>query len=356
MSFTPETLLRQWQTLRLIPRHPRKTTASDLCSKLTEEGFSVGKRTIERDLQSLALIFPLVSDESSKPYGWSWQKDAPSFDLPGLANSQAVTLLLAREHLRTLLPASALTQLQGLFAVAEQRLGALEGHVGIATWLDKIRVIPPTQPLLAPQVDEAVQSTLHESLILNKQCNVNYQRREKTEGDSYPVHPLGLVQRGQILYLVCSIKTYPDIRLLALHRIQQAEMLDIPVSPPVGFDLDTYLGSGALGWFPKDTIQLDALFTAEVAAHLVETPIAVGQRLHATPDGRVRLTATVRETLQLRWWLQGFGAAVEVIAPLDLRQALFDSAKQLVQRYEASDAINSEVSRNLPIAHQPECR
>lgn len=133
-------------------------------------------------------------------------------------------------------------------------------------------------------------------------------------------------------------------------------MLDIPVSPPAGFDLDSYLGSGALGWFPKETIQLDALFTAEVAAHLVETPLAAGQRLHATPDGRVRLIATVRETLQLRWWLQGFGAAVEVIAPLELRQALFDSAKQLVQRYEASDATNSEASCDPPITHQSECR
>lgn len=150
MSFTPETLLRQWQTLRLIPRYPRKATASDLCSKLAESGFAVGKRTVERDLQSLARIFPLLSDERSKPYGWSWQKDVSAFDLPALSTGQAVTLLLARDHLRTLLPVSALDQLQGYFGLAEQTLSALQGHVGIAAWLDKVRVISPTQPLLPP--------------------------------------------------------------------------------------------------------------------------------------------------------------------------------------------------------------
>lgn len=225
MSFTPETLLRQWQTLRMIPRHPRKITATVLCASLNGDGFAVGKRTVERDLQSLAMIFPLVSDERSKPFGWSWQKDAPAFDLPGISNSEAITLLLAREHLRTLLPASTIAQLQPYFALAEQKLTALEQHSGIAGWQHKVRVIPPTQPLLAPQIDEAVQAALHEALLNERLCSITYQKREATEAETYPVHALGLVQRGQMLYLVCTIKTYPHIRLLALHRILAAELL-----------------------------------------------------------------------------------------------------------------------------------
>jgi len=342
MSFTPDTLRRQWQTLRLIPRHPRRITATDLHQKLTDEGISVGKRTIERDLQSLAYIFPITSDERSKPFGWSWQKDAASFDLPGLTNSQAITLLLAREHLSTLLPVSALTQLHGFFELAEQTIDANEGQVGIASWMNKVRVIPPTQPLLSPQVNESMQSVLHESLIFNKQCLVIYQSREQPTADNYPVHPLGIVQRGQILYLVCSIKNYPDVRLLALHRIQYAEMLDASVITPNGFNLDAYIESDALGWFPKDSIQLEAFFNADIAIHLAETPLAIGQALQKMPDGRVRLTVTVRETMQLRWWLQGFGPGVEVVSPITLRNQISDAAHQMVQLYRTSDAIESQ--------------
>lgn len=333
MSFTPETLLRQWQTLRMIPRHPRKVTATLLCASLNADGFAVGKRTVERDLQSLASIFPLVSDERSRPFGWSWQKDAPAFDLPGISNSEAITLLLSREHLRNLLPASTIAQLQPYFALAEQKLTALEQHSGIAGWQHKVRVIPASQPLLAPKIDETVQATLHEALLNERQCHIKYQKREASKAESYPVHALGLVQRGQVLYLVCTIKTYPQIRILALHRILAAELLEESISIPADFDLDAYIASGALGWFPKDTIRLKAIFTAEVAAHLYETPLSEDQSMTELPDGRIQLTATVLETLQLRWWLQGFGEAVEVVKPVQLRRQITEGVQHLAACY-----------------------
>jgi predicted DNA-binding transcriptional regulator YafY len=345
MSFTPETLLRQWQTLRMIPRHPRKITAAELCANLNGDGFTVGKRTVERDLQSLATIFPLVSDERSKPYGWGWQKDAPAFDLPGISNSEAITLLLAREHLRFLLPASTIAQLQPYFALAEQKLSALEQHSGIAGWQHKVRVIAPTQPLLAPKIDEAVQATLYEALLRDRQCNITYQKREATEAESYPVHALGLVQRGQVLYLVCTIKTYPHIRLLALHRILAAELLSEVISSPADFDLDAYIASGALGWFPQETIHLKAIFNAEVAAHLYETPLSEDQAMMQLPDGRIQLTAVVQETLQLRWWLQGFGDAVEVLKPLHLRKQIAENAHRLADRYGKYIGSNYLISK-----------
>jgi predicted DNA-binding transcriptional regulator YafY len=337
MSFTPETLLRQWQTLRMIPRSPAKVTATELCANLKNDGFTVGKRTIERDLQSLSTIFPIVSDERSKPYGWSWRKDVAAFDLPGLSNSEAVTLLLAREHLRNLLPASAVGQLQPYFALAEQKLSALEPTSGMAGWQQKVRVISATQPLLAPKIDEAVQVNLHEALLHNKQCQITYLKREAVESESYPVHPLGLVQRGQVIYLVCTIKTYAQIRLLALHRMLNVELLDTSIAPPADFNLDDYIASGALGWLPKSNIHLTAIFSAEVVVHLYETPLSEDQTLLQLSDGRIQLTARVKETQQLRWWLQGFGDAVEVVHPVSLRREIAGSAQRVAQQYAKSD-------------------
>lgn len=317
----------------MIPRHPRKVTASVLCASLNADGFVVGKRTVERDLQSLATIFPLVSDERSKPFGWSWQKDAPAFDLPGISNSEAITLLLSREHLRNLLPASTIAQLQPYFALAKQKLSALEEHSGIAGWQHKVRVIPATQPLVPPKIDEVVQATLHEALLSERQCHITYQKRESTKAESYPVHSLGLVQRGQVLYLVCTIKTYPQVRILALHRILAADLLEEAISSPADFDLDAYIASGAFGWFQKESIRLKAIFTAEVAAHLYETPLSEDQTMTELPDGRIQLTATVLETLQLRWWLQGFGDAVEVVKPVQLRRQIAEGVQRLAECY-----------------------
>ena len=93
------TLQRQWRLLRLLPRYPTKLTASDLLNRLEGEGFETTKRTIERDLMSLSEIFPIFLDDREKPYGWSWQKNAPILDVPGLTAPQALAFALVQRIL-----------------------------------------------------------------------------------------------------------------------------------------------------------------------------------------------------------------------------------------------------------------
>ena len=334
MSFTPETLLRHWQTLRRIPRFPQTVTASEICQHLLNEGFSVGKRTIERDLQALSVVFPLVINDRSKPYGWSWSKDAASFDLPGMSVSESLTVMMAKEHLHSVMPASTLNQMAPYFRQAEQKLDALEGHSSLAGWFDKVRIIPPTQPLLAPQIDEAVISTLQEALLQDSQCAVSYQRKTGGSVDEYPVNPLGLVQRGVMLYLVCTIKTYSDLRILVVHRVQSAVMLDTPVIRPEGFSLDTYLATGAFGWLSNVTVKFEGLFTSEAGGHLYETPLSADQIITVQEDGRLKVNATIQQNHQLVWWLLGFGADVVVTAPVDLRKLIAEKHRSAASRYE----------------------
>jgi predicted DNA-binding transcriptional regulator YafY len=333
MSYTPETLLRHWQTLRLLPRFPHKTTAKQIQDALTADGYAVTKRTIERDLSALSKVFPLVADDREKPFGWSWGKDAAAFDLPGMSNSEALTLLMGREHIQSVLPSSTVAQMLPHFRMAEKTLSVLKGRTGVAAWPGKVRVVPPTQPLLAPRIAPKVQATLHEALLNGRQCLVKYQGRSSAKPETYTLHPLALVQRGQVLYLVCTIKTYSDIRLLVLHRIRNAELLDAPAARPKSFDLDAYLASGAFGWTPGELIRLDAAFTQEAGAHLVETPLASDQHIKTMPDGRMRVQATVRETQQLVWWLLGFGEGVEVLAPRALRRRMAEKARALTRLY-----------------------
>ena len=333
MSFTPETLLRHWQTLRLIRRYPQKTTATELCKALDAEGFTIGKRTVERDLLALSRIFPLQLDDRSKPFGWSWQKDAPAFDLPGISLSESLTLLMAREHLQSVMPSSTVSQMTQYFRLAEQKLKALDGRSGVAGWLAKVRIIPANQPLIAPQVDAHVLATIQQGLLENMQCQVAYRKRDVGDADEYPIHSLGLIQRGLVLYLACTIKTYADIRLLALHRFQAASMLDLPSLVPDGFDLDTYLASGAMGWSMTKPITLVAAFSPEAGLHLQETPLSEDQVIERLPDGRLEVRASVLETQQLVWWLLGFGDGVEVLAPQELREQIIGKVKRLSDRY-----------------------
>ena len=70
------TIIRQWHLLTLLPKGPRRIDTATLEERLRGRGLDVHRRTIQRDLVELAGVFPIVSDERSKPYGWRWSDDA----------------------------------------------------------------------------------------------------------------------------------------------------------------------------------------------------------------------------------------------------------------------------------------
>ena len=334
MATTQESLSRQWLMLQWIPRYPRKTTARELVERLRAEEYVITKRTVERDLAALSGLFPLLSDERRKPFGWSWQKDAPQFSLPGMSPLQAMVLTLAHTHLRPLLPAHLLKPLQPYFQQADSTLRHALGKRRVASWNKRVAVVQPTQPLLPPKVNDTAVATVHEALAKEHRLELRYRNRSAGKTVSYRVHPLGLIYRGMLGYLVCTIGDYTDPRLLALHRIDSAHLRDEAVDVPKDFDLQAYAHSGVLGFMDSGLIKLVMRMEAPAAEHLYETPLSEDQVLVTDKqEGWVRITATVHDTSQLRWWLLGFGSQVEVIAPSSLIHFLLEEYQAATNLY-----------------------
>lgn len=329
-----DTLLRQWAMLRMIPRAPRKSTATDLHKQLAARGFKTSKRTVERDLVNLSRAFGLYCDDRSQPHGWQFMKDAELMDLPSMDLQTALTLKLVSEFTAHLLPRSTVQYLKPHLRRAGEVLKE-SAHEGLARWNQVVRVLPRWQRLERPEVNSTVLDAVYQALLERKCLQIRYASRQPGEDKAreHEIHPLGLVFRDQITYLVCTYYTYQDIRQLALHRIKAADVLDQKRRVPSGFDLDEYIAGGAFDLPVGQAIKLKVRFASHAAAHLRETPLSKDQQLTTTDDEHVELRATVLDTSQLRWWLLGFGAQVEVIAPTYLRREFAEQAKRLAERY-----------------------
>lgn len=332
-SNTNNTLPRQWEMLRLLPRAPRKVTVAELQTRLEVQGYPTSSRTIERDLQSLSDRFPLVVDDASKPYGWSWARDANFEFMPRLSTSQGVALLLSREHLRNLLPQSTLRELASVFELAEKEVAS----TGWKDWHLRTAVLPTSLPLLAPNVSPAVLETVHSALALKRCLSGRYRAKGHGAAKEMKIHPLGLLVRGSVQYLVCTLRDYKDIRHLALHRLDAVSLLGEPCAPPTGFDFNRYIATTGSKYRAQGRIQLVARFEAEAIEHLRDTLIARDQQM-SEPDaaGWVELTATVVSDETLRWWLLGFGSRAEVIEPESIRQELAAELASAASRYRQS--------------------
>lgn len=348
------TLLRQWEMMRMLTvsrsdsKHDgRWDKASEIAAKLNAAGFDASVRTVQRDLKDLSGIFPIeLNDKNPRDYGWRWFKGA-NLDIPGMSIPEALAMRLVETHMKKLLPAAMLNGLQGVFSRAQSKLDKVEkqNNNHSKDWLDKVRVVPPAQPLLPPIVKEDVQAAIYRAVLESQQITAGYLSMGSKELKDYVLHPLGLIMRGALIYLVASAWDYADARLYALHRFSKVEILDASVSAPEGFNLDAAIASGLAGFANQgEPIQLELRCTEEVAVYLSETPLAADQKIEPGSGGWVRLTATVNDTWQLHWWLLGQGAGVEVINSPELRHQLKITINNMKRIYSYDPPILSQAN------------
>jgi len=327
--------LRQLTMLQHIPRIPAKTTTKKLKDILAEKGFEVTQRTIQRDLKTLSCVLPGLKVDSEKDFpGWSWSKETQLQDIPTMDGNMALTFQMVDHFLKNTFPPSVLSQLSPYFDSANHVLDALDNS-GYNHWQNKVRILPRTQPLIPANIDENVIEVIYEALFKGRQVRARYSTRFGDEA-GYDLHPLGLVVRESVVYLVATIWDYQDPRHLALHRFKQCDLLDKDVAIPDDFNFDDYLAAGSFeyGERENETIKLKVLFFDGAGYHLIETPLSEDQKTSDLEDGQLQVEATVKDSAQIRWWLMGFGDRVEVLEPEELREEFAEIAENLLGIYQ----------------------
>lgn len=331
MRRSTDTILRQWTLLKRVPRAPQRRSTRELRDYLKAEGMPVDIRTVQRDLEQLSGIFPLASEAEGRTNYWYWSSADKVLEIPAMGPDTALTFRLAHDYLEALFPRVTLGTLAPYFARADEVLAA----TNLGPWRKKVRAIVRGPMLIPPKIPADVQSVVYQALLEDRRFEVDYRSREQKKTGRYEVNPLGLVVRAGVVYLVCTLWDYQDIRQLALHRMSRPRLLDERSSRRQGFDLKRYIEDEHGFAYPGTLrpIRLRALFTEDAAFHLYETPLSPDQRLTAQPDGRVLLTASVPDTEELRWWLLGFGDGVEVLTPVRLRSAVAKAVAISAGRY-----------------------
>lgn len=336
MSGSKDTLIRQWHTLRAIPRYPSMQSTTELYQTLRDLGYSVTKRTVERNVDQLSNIFPISCEQRGRSQYWFWGKDANGLDLPSMDLPTALTFKLAQGHLQGLLPPQALELLSPWLKRAADTLSNANQST-YTTWENKIAVINNGITLKAPPVEDDVQRCVYGALMNTQLLTLKYSPRYKPTRD-YSVAPLGIVLRGGVTYLVCGVGEDMFIIHLALHRINSAFASDQSFEYPSDFELQNYIDENLAFSFDlgRPSIPLVLHVDAGVAIHLLEQPIANDQENIRINDDTTRITATVENTRQLHWWILGFGDQMEVISPQSLRDEIanvLSSASNLYRRH-----------------------
>jgi predicted DNA-binding transcriptional regulator YafY len=328
------TIERQIAMLRAIPREPRRRTVSELTQTLRDEGHDITARTVQRDLNELSRLFGLTCDVEGRTQYWFYPKAHKGLDIPSIGAPEALVFRMAELYLDRALPAAQIRHLEPYFSQAR---GVIE-HEGVplARWRKRVRVIERGPRLQIPPVKEGVIDTVHDALLHEKRIQLRYRKRGETAISEYEVSIHALVIRDGIVYAVVTLWDYEDLLHLAMHRAESAALLDKPAHKLKHFDLDNYLTRQATFSYPAvggTQIKLALNVSQHVYDHLVERPLSNDQTLTPRNDGRWDVKAHVLETDELRWWLLGFGSAVEIVGPAALRKRIKSDLQESLARY-----------------------
>ena len=289
---------------------------------------------IQRDLESLESVMPIVCDDRERPFGWSWHQSAFGLQ-PSMDPIEALTFSLAEQYLEPLMPSKSFKRIKVFFDRANSILKKIKRNE-ISRWRERVRVEHQWQRLEAPKINDQVEAEIYDALLKGRQLSVLNTNRAEKRAKERIINPLGLVLRGQIHYLICSMDEDKDNpRFLPLHRFTKAEWNGNTSYEPKGFSVDKYIKDNNLGYlYSNKPIYLEAKFDRSAGFHLTESSLSKDQEITPLDDGRLLVKAKVSDTAQLRWWLLGFSGQVEVLKPNFLREEMIQNIKSMNKRYK----------------------
>lgn len=317
--------------LQLIP-HDRLISTTELFKSMQDRGLEVGRRSFERYMEDICKEFDIERVTASKPFGYRWKKDSARLSLGSLNAQEAMLLLLAEQQLEKLLPASLKSSLSPFFDQAKRVLE--NAHLKEAPggkrreareWLNKVRVLATTVPVLPPKLGDGVFEAVSEALLHNHMLNIDYRNAKGELKVNKRIKPLGLAQAEERLFLVCQFDGYEEPRNLAMQRILTAVDTRMPFERPANFDLKTYEDEGQFSYGKGEPIKLSLWISPYLSLLMAETPLSEDQTLSPMPEStpwageQARegslLQATVVHSHLLERWLRSQGKGLRVLGP-----------------------------------------
>jgi len=309
-------VIRQWQILREIESRRTGATIYELAALV-----KVSTRTIRRDLHALQEAGFAVYDEGEETETKRWRLQTSPFRAveDGLSVADVAALFLSRAAVESLSGWPLADELRQAFAKLERALNprmreflstlpqVLTTKAGPRTRSSSGRLVDTTRRLFDAARDRRVIEMRYFSAMSN---------RAKT----YTVEPyrLALAQGG--LYLIAWVPQYGEFRTFSVDRIERLSLTDDTFKRTRELPQDIF--GASMGVFWGDPTAVTVVFDASVSAFVRGRTWHDSQQIDDLPDGRVRMRLRVSDDWALRSWLLGFGAAVRVLEPRALADAL----------------------------------
>ncbi len=161
----------------------------------------------------------------------------------------------------------------------------------------------------------------------------SYTKDETTERTFAPyfIEPSGI---GYACYVIGYDELRGALRTLKVERVYDAQLTEDRFTIPESFDPQHLLASAwGVIWRDEGEIEVTLRFAPSVVRRVKESTWHHSQRVEDLPDGSCLFTVKVGSTQELKPWVRGWGAAVEVLSPSTFREEVIEEVKEMARIY-----------------------
>jgi predicted DNA-binding transcriptional regulator YafY len=305
-------------------------TAQALAGKL-----EVSERTIYRDLDALSASgVPIYAERG--PGGGCTLLESYRSNLTGLNE----------EELRALFMVSVPGPLDDLgmkkaLEAAQLKLSATLS-AGRREAVDRVRqrIFLDASGWFYPPEPVPYLEIIQEAVWDNRRLRTVY-RRSDGQWSTYLLEPYGLVAKAGIWYMVAGMGHARGPLTYRISRIQEASLTESTFERPANFDLASYWPTHVKRFETSQTqysatLRVSGAFIPRLAHFLGEgVQQVIEQAGLADESGCVTLTLSFKSLEEARMYVLGFGTAVEVIAPQELKAHAIQFAQEILTFYQS---------------------
>lgn len=215
------------QIIRMVQESPRSSL--DIKARFP----SVSPRTIERDIEQLALegrIQPVSQDRSRNPV-WQAREAIPAIEVKWMSGRAAAAIKLMQGCVSTLLPDSFAQDLQPLFLKADHALR----HPHNREYAEVLQGQGEREGHGAPLSPDVISHLVQLKLAIQRHQAISVRFRRETDAEERQLagaRPLGLLMDDHGINLLASHQAHPSPLKISLHAIRGLELHDRPGALP----------------------------------------------------------------------------------------------------------------------------
>jgi predicted DNA-binding transcriptional regulator YafY len=162
---------------------------------------------------------------------------------------------------------------------------------------------------------------LIEAILRKRRCLVQYRTPSRSESKTYDFDPYGLLFVGGGLYVVGRVPKHAGTATLAIDRLLSVVLSKTQFEVDATFEPQK-CRQNAFGVSWQDPVDVVLRFRPDQAPYVRERLWHPSQQMTELPGGGIQLAFRAGGPFEIRRWILGWGDAVEVVSPNELRQEI----------------------------------